>query len=109
VARILNQAGLVCLAAFVAPDDAVRRKAAERVGPGRFLVIHLAAPVEACRKRDTDGTYARADAGEITNFPGVSAEYDAPSEPDLVLPTHEWPVGKCVDAVVALLEARGIV
>ena len=109
VARILNDAGLVCLAAFVAPDESVRQKAAERVGRGRFIVVHLSAPVEACRKRDTDGTYARADAGEIANFPGVSAAYDAPAAADLVLPTHEWPIGKCVDAVVALLEARGIV
>ena len=44
----------------------------------------------------------------MANFPGVSAPYEPPTHPDLVLPTHEWSVGKCVDAVVALLEARGI-
>jgi bifunctional enzyme CysN/CysC len=96
------------LAAFVAPDEAVRRKAAERVGAERFLVVHLSAPLDVCRQRDTDGHYPLADSGEIANFPGISAPYELPTDPDLVLPTHEWPVAKCVDAVVALLETRGI-
>jgi bifunctional enzyme CysN/CysC len=109
VAHLFNDAGIICLAAFVAPDDDVRRKAAERIGKDRFLVVHLAAPVEVCRTRDTDGHYAQADKGEIANFPGVSAAYEPPTDPDLVLPTHEWPVGKCVDAVLALLESRGII
>jgi bifunctional enzyme CysN/CysC len=108
IARLFNDAGLICIAAFVAPDDTVRRKAAERVGADRFLVAHLAAPVEVCRERDAEGHYRRADAGEFANFPGVSAAYEPPATPDLVLPTHEWPVGRCVDALVALLEERGI-
>ncbi len=109
VARLFNDSGIVVLAAFVAPDEAVRHKAAERVGSDRFLVVHLSAPLEVCRTRDTDGHYPLADAGEIANFPGISAPYEPPAGPDLVLPTHEWPVAKCVDAVVALLEARGII
>ncbi|MFM9198122.1 MAG: adenylyl-sulfate kinase, partial [Planctomycetia bacterium] len=109
VARLFNDAGLICVAAFVAPDEAVRRKAADRVGAERFLVVHLAAPIEVCRTRDTDGHYALADRGELNNFPGVSAPYEPPVQPDLVLPTHEWPVGRCVDAVVKLLESRGAI
>ena len=109
IARLFNDAGLICIAAFVAPDEAVRRKAAERVGAERFLVVHLAAPVEVCRRRDTDGHYPRADAGELANFPGVSAAYEPPVKPDLVLPTHEWPVGRCVDELVKLLESRGVI
>ena len=109
VARLFNDAGILCIGAFVAPDDDVRQKAAERVGRDRFLVIHLSAPLEVCRQRDTDGHYKLADAGELANFPGVSAPYEPPVKPDLVLPTHEWPVGKCVDAVIRLLESRGVV
>jgi bifunctional enzyme CysN/CysC len=108
IARIFNDAGLLCLAAFLAPEEDVRQKAADRVGRGRFIVVHLAAPVEVCRARDSDGHYALADKGEIANFPGVSAPYEPPVKPDLVLPTHEWPVAKCVDAVIATLESRGI-
>ena len=74
----------------------------------RFLVVHLAAPIEVCRTRDADGHYPLADAGELANFPGVSAPYEPPVAPDLVLPTHEWPVAKCVDALVTLLEERQV-
>jgi len=109
VAKLFNDAGIICLGAFVAPDEAVRQKAADRVGRDRFLVIHLSAPVDVCRQRDTDGHYRLADAGEMANFPGVSAPYEPPAQPDLVIPTHEWPVGKCVDAVIRLLEERGVV
>jgi bifunctional enzyme CysN/CysC len=109
VARLFNEAGILCIAAFVAPDEAVRQKAAERVGRERFLVVHLAAPIDVCRQRDTDGHYPLADSGEITNFPGVSAAYETPTNPDLVIPTHEWPVNKCVDAVITLLEQRGVI
>ncbi len=108
VARLFNDAGLICLAAFVAPDASVRGKVAERIGRDRFVVVHLAAPAEVCRARDTSGRYAAADSGEITDFPGVSAPYEAPADPDLVLPTHEWPLAKSVDAVMALLSDRGI-
>jgi bifunctional enzyme CysN/CysC len=109
VARLMNDAGLIVLAAFLAPDEAVRHKAAERVGRERFLVVHLSAPLEVCRGRDTDGHYALADAGQLVNFPGVSAAYEPPAKADLVVPTHDWPVGRCVDAIVGLLEARGAI
>ena len=109
VARLFNDAGILCIGAFVAPDEDVRQKAADRVGRDRFLVVHLAAPVDVCRQRDTDGHYKLADSGELANFPGVSAPYEPPAEPDLVLPTHEWPVGRCVAAVIALLQERGLV
>jgi bifunctional enzyme CysN/CysC len=108
VARLFNDAGIICLASFVAPDAAVREKAAERVGRERFLVVHLAAPVEVCRSRDSSGGYAKADAGEIADFPGVSGPYEPPTNPDLVIPSHEWPLAKSVEAVLGLLEAKGV-
>jgi bifunctional enzyme CysN/CysC len=108
VARLFNDAGIITLAAFVAPDAAVREKVAERVGRERFLVVHLAAPVEVCRERDSSGGYAKADAGEIADFPGVTAPYEPPAAADLVIPSHEWPLGKSVEAVLGLLESRGV-
>ena len=76
VAKLMNDAGLICLAAFLAPQEEVRQKAAEVVGRQKFLVVHLDAPVEVCRARDQEGLYAAADSGEIANFPGVSAPYE---------------------------------
>ena len=60
-------------------------------------------------RSDTDGHYPLADSGEMANFPGVSAPYEPPSKPDLVIPTHQWPVGRCVDRIIDLLESRGVV
>jgi bifunctional enzyme CysN/CysC len=108
VAKLINDAGLICIGAFVAPNEQVRRKAAQVVGEQRFLVVHLSAPVDICRERDTDSQYLRADSGEIAGFPGVSAPYQEPTSADLVLPTHQWTVTRCVDAVMAMLEERGI-
>src|SRR5690606_30726284 len=89
VAKLLNNAGFITVASFVAPEEGVRQKAAEVVGGDRFLVAHVSAPLEWCRAHDEQGVYAKAEAGEIANLPGVSAEYQPPASPDLVLPTHE--------------------
>ena len=86
----------------------MRQRAKTVVGQDRFLIVHLAAPIEDCRERDTEGHYQKADEGELANFPGVSAPYEEPSDPDLVLPTHELTVDQCVDRVMRLLEQRGV-
>ncbi|MFO0906525.1 MAG: sulfate adenylyltransferase subunit CysN [Pirellulales bacterium] len=108
VARLFNDAGLVVLGAFVAPDEAVRQKAADVVGRDRFLVVHLDCPIEVCRRRDADGHYALADKGELASFPGVSAPYEPPTQPDLLLNTAELSASECVERILALLEQRGV-
>ncbi|MEX0937901.1 MAG: sulfate adenylyltransferase subunit CysN [Pirellulales bacterium] len=108
VARLMNEAGMVCIAAFLAPSEEVRQKAAEVIGRERFLVVHVSAPVEVCRQRDQEGLYPQADSGEIGNFPGVSSPYEPPVAPDLTLPTHELSVAECVERVMELLESRKV-
>jgi len=109
VAKLVNDAGLICVAAFLAPREEIRQKAAEVVGRERFLVVHLNAPVDVCRQRDQEGLYGAADAGEITNFPGVSAPYEDPTNADLVLGTHELDVNECVERIMTLLGEKKIV
>lgn len=109
VARLMNDAGLICIAAFVAPEEAVRQRAAEVIGREKFLVVHLSAPLEACRQRDPDGYYQQADRGELADVPGVSAPYDPPANPDLVLPTHELSVDECVRRLMKLLEEKQVI
>lgn len=60
-------------------------------------------------KRDAEGMYEKARAGEIAEFSGVSAPYDEPSLPDLTLPTHELSIEACVEKVMALLRERGVI
>ena len=109
IARIMNDAGLICLAAFVAPSESIRERVAELVGKQRFLVVHLTADESVRRSRDEKGHYAKAQAGILPNFPGVSAVYEAPQEADLVIDSGKLSVQECVDAVVKLLVDRGIV
>jgi bifunctional enzyme CysN/CysC len=109
VARILNDGGLLCIAAFVAPHAAVRAKAKEVVGKDRFVSIYLSAPVEVCKERDTTGGYKLAEEGKFMQFPGVSATFEEPTDADLVLPTHQLSVEESVSRIIALLKARGII
>jgi bifunctional enzyme CysN/CysC len=109
VAQLMNNAGLICIAALVAPSEEIRQRAAETVGPDRFLVIHLHAPLEICRQRDESGIYEKVDSGEILNFPGVTASYDEPSEPALRLETDKLDLGSCVDKIIELLQSREII
>jgi len=109
VARLMNDAGLIAIASFVAPSDVVRQRAREVIGPEKFIEIYLDVPVEVCRQRDRSGMYAKADAGEIPNFPGVSAPFDVPSSADLALKAHELPIHECVEQIWALLRGRGMV
>ncbi|HIA19872.1 MAG TPA: sulfate adenylyltransferase subunit CysN [Planctomycetaceae bacterium] len=106
VAKLLNDAGLMCIAAFVAPSEEVRQRAAEVVGQERFLVVHLDAPLDVCRQRDEAGYYDKADTGEIGNFPGVSASYDVPQEPALTLATDQLSVAECIDQILEMLRSR---
>ena len=107
-ARLMNDAGLICLTAFVAPEEAVRTRAKQTIGADRFLEVYLTAPLDVLRQRDEDGLYEAASRGEAS-VPGVSADFEAPKEADLVLETGVLDIEGCADAVVALLQERGFV
>ncbi len=109
VARLMNDAGLLAICAFLAPNEEVRNRARNVIGAERFFEVYLSAPVEVCRERDQDGMYAQADAGEIRNFPGVSSPYEEPVSPDLTLPTHELSVAECVEQIIQQLAERGLI
>jgi bifunctional enzyme CysN/CysC len=109
LADTLNDAGLICIASFVAPAEDVRNKVAKLIGKDRFLVVHVATPIDVCRQRDTKGQYAKADAGELLNFPGVTADYEAPQTPDLVINAAEQTIDQCADAVIGLLREKKVI
>ncbi|HEX5105216.1 MAG TPA: sulfate adenylyltransferase subunit CysN [Pirellulaceae bacterium] len=108
VARLFNDAGILVIAAFLAPDEAVRQKAADCIGRERFLVVHLDCPLETCRQRDTEGHYKLADSGEIALFPGVTSPYEPPAGPDLKLATDKLSVAECLERVLDLLDTKGV-
>lgn len=108
VARVLNDAGLLCIASFVAPEAEARRKSRALLGESRFLLVHLSAPLEACQKSDRSGLYSDALAGKLGDVPGISFPYEPPDDADLVLPSHELPADECADRIVAELVKRGV-
>lgn len=108
-AELFMQAGIITLTAFISPYRADRDLAREVVGDDRFLEVFIDADVETCAKRDPKGLYKKAFAGEIRNFTGVSAPYEAPEKPELVLKTGELDVGACIERTVRLLEHRGFI
>ncbi len=107
IARALNNAGLMCIAALVAPSKEARKRAGELIGEERFMEVYLDAPLEVCKARDTQGMYERAERGVYPNFPGVTAPYEPPPDPQLTLPTDTLSVDECVDRILAVLEAMG--
>jgi bifunctional enzyme CysN/CysC len=109
LAHTLNDAGLICVASFVSPSEEVRQRVAKLIGVERFMVVHVATPIEVCRQRDTKGQYARADAGELRNFPGVTAAYEPPIQPDLVLDASTQSVERCADSVIEMLRSKGFI
>lgn len=106
VARLLVDAGLIVLASFIAPMRTTRAAIRERFADGRFLEIHVSTPLEVCEARDPKGLYRRARAGELRDFTGVDAPYEAPLNAEVVLPTHELGIDASAQRVVSVLRAR---
>ncbi len=107
VARLVNNQGLIAIAALVAPDSDVRSRAKVLVGGDRYVEVFVDTPISVCRERDSNGMYEAADRGEIAGFPGVSAEYARPTDMDLQLDTSRQDVDECVGRIIAVLQARG--
>ena len=79
------------------------------LGEDRYIEVHLSAAPEFCREHDAEGMYAKADAGEIRNFPGVSSPYETPENPDLVVETDKHSLADCVEQIMALLKEKKVI
>jgi adenylyl-sulfate kinase len=100
VCHLMHDAGLVVLAAFISPYIADRQRVRELYPDGGFSEVHVATPLEVCESRDVKGLYERARAGQIPEFSGVSAPYEAPENPELVIDTSRS-LDECVAQVLA--------
>ena len=109
LANLFLDAGIITLAAFVSPCAADRRKVRELVGAENFIEVDCRCPVEDCESRDEKGNYAKARAGGIAHFTGVSAPYEAPANPNLVLDTDQTGIEEAIAAVLSLLRQRGVI
>lgn len=109
VAKLFLDSGVIVLTAFVSPFRADRDKARALVGEGDFLEIFCSADLSVCEERDTKGLYAKARAGDIKEFTGISSPYEAPEHPELSVDTGAGELETCVNEVVSALESQGII
>ena len=96
VGRLFVDTGIITIAAFISPNNQWREMAAEIIGKDDFVEVFVSTPLEECEKRDVKGLYAKARRGEIKNFTGISAPFEAPEHPDITLDTSKLPVEESV-------------
>jgi adenylylsulfate kinase len=107
VAKLFTDAGIITLTSFISPYRADRDAVRALMAPGDFLEVLVDASVETCETRDVKGLYQKARAGKIPEFTGISAPYERPEKPELVLDTNRQTVEESVMTLIGCLEQRG--
>lgn len=108
-AKLMMEAGVITMTAFISPFRTDRERARCLFPHGDFIEIYCAAPLEVCESRDVKGLYARARAGEVKEFTGISSPYEPPLRPELTVDTGGPSLDDCVAQVMGLLRRRGVV
>lgn len=108
VTKLFLESGVIVSTAFISPFKRDRQQVKQLVGAENFLQIYCKCPVEICEKRDVKGNYAKARAGIIKNYTGISSPYEEP-EADLTIETSKASLEESTSLVVSLLESRGII
>ena len=107
VANLMMDAGSICLTAFISPYRADRQGSRDIAPDGAFIEVFTKCSLEECERRDPKGLYKKARAGEISDFTGISAPYEEPQNPEIVLETDQYTVEECVEQVIAYLLDNG--
>lgn len=106
IGKLFVDTGIITIAAFISPNNDIREMAANIIGKENFMEVFVSTPIEACEKRDVKGLYAKARRGEIRNFTGVSAPFEAPLHPALSLDTSILSVEESVNKLLELVLPR---
>lgn len=104
VAHLFNDAGISVICSFVSPYASDREMAKEIVGADKFLELHICTPLTICERRDPKGLYKKARDGEISNFTGISAPYEAPENPAMRLDTSKLSIEECLNKILDILD-----
>ena len=110
VSKLFIDTGIITIAAFISPNNDIREMAANIIGRENFLEVYVSTPLAECERRDVKGLYAKARRGEIQNFTGISAPFEAPAHPALTLDTSvlslEESVNKLLDLVLSKIQIK---
>ena len=100
VSDLFKDAGIITLVSFISPLKSMRKLAKDKIGDDDFIEVYVKASVETCTKRDPKGMYKKAIAGQIENFTGISATYESPENPDIVIDTENLTVDESVNMIL---------
>ena len=100
VSKLMIDAGLVVLSAFISPFEADRQQVKTIVGSENYIEVFVNTPIEVCEQRDVKGLYKKARAGEVKNFTGIDSPYEEPKNPDITIPTHELSLEQSVGVLM---------
>jgi adenylylsulfate kinase len=106
VSKLLLDAGVIVLSAFISPFKADREQVKTIVGPEHYVEVFVDAPLEVCEQRDVKGLYKKARAGEVKNFTGIDSPYEAPGRPDVHIPTHALSLDESIKALINTILPR---
>ena len=106
VSKLFVDTGIITIAAFISPSNDIREMAANIIGKDDFLEVYVSTPIEKCERRDVKGLYAKARRGEIKNFTGISAPFEAPAHPALTLDTSALSLEESVNKLLELILPR---
>lgn len=103
IGKLFVDTGIITIAAFISPNNDIREMAANIIGKENFLEIFVSTPIEECERRDVKGLYAKARRGEIKNFTGISAPFEAPANPALSIDTSKLSIEESVNKLLELI------
>lgn len=103
VGKLFIDSGIITIAAFISPNNDIRQMASSIIGAPDFLEIFVNTPLEVCEQRDVKGLYAKARKGEIKNFTGISAPFEAPEHPALTIDTSQLSLEESVQRLLDLI------
>ncbi|MGE7929365.1 adenylyl-sulfate kinase [Lysinibacillus xylanilyticus] len=109
VSKLFVENGQIVLTAFISPYREDRQVVRELVGAGEFIEVYVNCSVETCEKRDPKGLYKKARNAEIPNFTGISAPYEEPENPEIILDTELNSIEECVDQLTDILTSKGYI
>lgn len=103
IGKLFVDTGVITIAAFISPNNELREMASRIIGKENFVEVYISTPIEECEKRDVKGLYAKARRGEIKNFTGISAPFEAPEDAALSIDTSKHSVKESVDMLLDLI------
>lgn len=108
VAKLLNDAGLIVLTAFISPYQRDRESAKQIIGDENYIEIYMSTPLEICERRDTKGLYEKAKKGDILYFTGISSSYEVPVNPNIEIDTSKCTLEESVEKIIKLINVKSI-